>query len=785
MEVRVFVFLALLPVAMVLPLGLTWVSAQSKYLGNIFGSASEPTDFSKDWNQVTPENAGKWGEVEKSRGSYYWSTLDSIYNYAKNKGFLFKYHTLVWGSEQPSWMTSLSQGQQKAEVEEWIQAVSQRYPNMDLVDVVNEPLHDPPPYKIAIGGDGSTGWDWVIWAFQTARKYCSGKLLINEYGCESSSSESDNLIIIINLLKDRGLIDGIGLQGHGLEGISADTIKSNLDKFAATGLPIYISEYDVGEADDTQQLNIYKAQFPVFWEHSDVQGVTLWGYIQGQIWKTNAYLLKSDGTERPALTWLMQYVARAPPITYDVHLESRQDNSAAANLGSIYFDGTSYSPLPKDVSKASGRYSIKYVPEDSTYSFVRWETSSSSIAVDNPNQAQTYATVNGVGTLRAIYIKQMTLAKGMNIVAWSSEAYSSSNFAQSLGNLHNLGADWVCLTVFWFMPTKYSNDISPISSTYFPATSSDSSLRHAIQEAKSLGMKVCLRPIVGVLDGTWRAEIQPASWETWFANYRTFLNKYATLGNEEEVDLFVVGTELSSSQSHTSEWESVISDARTHFGGPITYATNWDMTAQYGIDDLAYWDRLDYIGVDAYYPLTDSNFNPTVDDLKNGWYSWVAKFQQLSQVVGKKILFIEIGYRSVDGANIQPWDWESPGNLDLDEQARCYQAALEVFQNEAWFQGWFWWEWEVDPNAGGSNDRGFTAQGKPAERILKIYYSSVRADVNADGSIDMKDIAFIAKRYMCPPSDPLWDVLADVNGDRRIDMKDIALAAKHFGEHYP
>ena len=289
-------------------------STQSKFLGNIFGSAFEPTKFSEYWDQVTPENAGKWGDVETSRDFYSWTALDSIYNYAMNIKFPFKLHTLVWGNQTPNWMDSLSEQEQREEVEEWIREVGNRYPASRLVDVVNEPLHFPPSYKEAIGGDNKlygTGWDWVVWSFEKARQYLpNAKLLINEYGIEWGGPNLDIYIDIINILKSRALIDGIGVQGHGLESIPASTLRFSLDKLAQTGLPIYISEYDVDKADDNEQLNIYKAQFPIFWEHPSVKGVTLWGYIQGQTWKTNAYLLRYDNTERPALTWLMQY-ARA------------------------------------------------------------------------------------------------------------------------------------------------------------------------------------------------------------------------------------------------------------------------------------------------------------------------------------------------------------------------------------------------------------------------------------------------------------------------------------------
>jgi endo-1,4-beta-xylanase len=191
-------------------------------------------------------------------------------------------------------------------------------------------LHNPPDgggsparanYKKALGGNGTTGWDWVINAFKLARKYLPNtKLLINDYGIINDNSATASYLQIINLLKDRGLIDGIGVQGHRFEFESADTsvIRKNLDKLAATGLPVYISEFDLGNLNDSgtpndaTQLNLYKKIFPVIWKHTGVKGITLWGYQQDQMWQVTCYLVNSDGTSRPALNWLAQYIKDNP-----------------------------------------------------------------------------------------------------------------------------------------------------------------------------------------------------------------------------------------------------------------------------------------------------------------------------------------------------------------------------------------------------------------------------------------------------------------------------------------
>ena len=242
-----------------------------------------------------------------------WSNTDLIYNYSRTNGIPFKFHTLVWGSQEPSWIDSLSAADQKAEVTQWIQAAGQRYPNAEFVDVVNEPLHAPASYRNALGGSGSTGWDWVVWSFEQARlAFPNSKLLINDYGIIGDTNAANNYVQIINILKSKGLIDGIGIQSHyfNMDTVSVSTMNQVLSILGATGLPIYVSELDM-TGDDTTQLNRYKEKFPVLYESQYVKGITLWGYTEGQTWASNTHLISSSGVERPALTWLKQYLAGA------------------------------------------------------------------------------------------------------------------------------------------------------------------------------------------------------------------------------------------------------------------------------------------------------------------------------------------------------------------------------------------------------------------------------------------------------------------------------------------
>ena len=284
-----------------------------KFLGNVTRD-SVPANFGTYWNQVTPENATKWGSVESTRGTMNWGAADAAYNWAQTNGRPFKFHTFIWGSQFPDWLTNsgLSTTQQRAQIEEWIRLACARYPNAFAIDVVNEPIKTPLPFTAALGGTGSTGWDWVITSFQIARNNCPNiKLLINEYGTENDPPVRNTYKTIINLLKTRGLIDGVGIQAHhfNIDNMNRAAVTTMLNDYATLALDVYVSELDViANNTDAGQLAKYQDVFPGFWEHSSVKGVTLWGYIVGQTWRDGTGLVTTQGVERPAMVWLKGYV---------------------------------------------------------------------------------------------------------------------------------------------------------------------------------------------------------------------------------------------------------------------------------------------------------------------------------------------------------------------------------------------------------------------------------------------------------------------------------------------
>jgi endo-1,4-beta-xylanase len=237
-----------------------------------------------------------------------WAPIDAIHTYAKAHGTIFKQHNFVWGQQQPSWLAGLSAADQKAQVEQWISLFCARYPDVAMIDVVNEPTHNQPVYMNAIGGAGTSGYDWVVQALNWAHQYCpNATLLVNDYNTIEYGADRDNFIKLIKAVKAAGApINAVGAQAHDAYKLSVSTVQGNLDMLASqTGLPVYITEFDINLADDTAQKTAMQDFMTMFETDANVKGITIWGYIEGQTWETNTGLMSASGTMRPAMQWLV------------------------------------------------------------------------------------------------------------------------------------------------------------------------------------------------------------------------------------------------------------------------------------------------------------------------------------------------------------------------------------------------------------------------------------------------------------------------------------------------
>ena len=301
------------------------------------------------------------------------------------------------------------------------------------------------------------------------------------------------------------------------------------------------------------------------------------------------------------------------------------------------------------------------------------------------------------------------------------------------------GANYVELTVEGFVPSATATTIAPLS--WHSAT--DDQIIAEIQRYHSLGLKVFLKPIVDTPTYTpWRAKLAPTSVSDWFTSYQAYVLHFAQLAQQYNVEGFVVGTELASLTvpENLPYWKTLIAAVRAAYTGTLTYSSN----ATHEGDEYAhlpFWDLLDLIGVDGYFPLTDQD-DPSVKQLVEGWtnrpnhrtgasFNAVASLKRLHKKYKKPVVFMELGYESSTGTNQQPYAMIRNG-YDPTEQANCYTAFFQVFSKESsWMQGVFWWDLNLP--VPGPEDQSWSMYNKPAgTEVLPLWFGAAAPPKPAD-----------------------------------------------------
>ncbi len=292
--------------------------------------------------------------------------------------------------------------------------------------------------------------------------------------------------------------------------------------------------------------------------------------------------------------------------------------------------------------------------------------------------------------------------------------------------IRSLGATHLALFSFAYMPSHMEPQVLRYVGDGIDWSLTDEGLLSMGRMARGAGLRVILIPtLADFVDGHWRGEVRmtdEASWAAWFSSYRLFIYHYARLADAMGAVGLSVGTELRETVGHEDEWRETIAMVREGFRGWLTYAANWD-----DYDRVPWWDAVDLIGVQAYFELGDpASTTPYAARRQQLIDAWEPIKQQLARVsasTGKRVLFTEIGYKSHVGATAYPWKWEIEGTTDLEIQQAAYEAAFEIFWREAWFAGFYWWKWRPAGVLRGDDVRDFTPQGKPAESVIRKYYS--------------------------------------------------------------
>jgi hypothetical protein len=312
------------------------------------------------------------------------------------------------------------------------------------------------------------------------------------------------------------------------------------------------------------------------------------------------------------------------------------------------------------------------------------------------------------------FVAPPPVQRGLVLPTWERHGYQGPGTDAAVRGMAAVGAGWVQIVPTWYQAVRTSTMIEPTD-----ASVDDDDVRRVIDLAHAHGLKVLLKPHVDVLDGADRAHIRPADRKAWFRSYRQFITHYARLAHELGVEQFAVGTELAALSDDRPRWLPVVADVRDSYDGPIVYAANHN---EY--PTVAFWDAVDLIGIDAYWPLSAG---PTTDvaRLEQAFAARRDDLAALAARVDRRILFTEAGFASQRGAVTAPWSATLTRQPAQDEQAAAYEALLATFTGQPWWAGVFWWTWTIndDHNVGPSAAIDHSVRGKTAESVLRRWWA--------------------------------------------------------------
>lgn len=301
--------------------------------------------------------------------------------------------------------------------------------------------------------------------------------------------------------------------------------------------------------------------------------------------------------------------------------------------------------------------------------------------------------------------------------------YGSEKSVETMGKLKALGVEWLSLTPFGYQRTVSSPKI------YYALdrTLSADNLVKEIRNAHSLGLKVILKPHIWSSEfwygNKWHGDIAMGNeehWKTWFENYSGMMLHFAKISASENVEALSIGCELEGTIKRTGQWNQLIKEIKEIYPGLITYSAS-----QGEVDKVPFWNEMDFIGVNAYFPVA-AKPGASVEDMVKGWQKHLLKLETLSKNFGKPIVFTEVGYRSVKGTAIEPWRWQNSGDeVDYEEQVKAYKALFEATRNRPWFKGLYMWKaftaLKIEDE---DTDFGYSPMGKPAEKVMGQYFTS-------------------------------------------------------------
>lgn len=301
---------------------------------------------------------------------------------------------------------------------------------------------------------------------------------------------------------------------------------------------------------------------------------------------------------------------------------------------------------------------------------------------------------------------------GFNLVA-PREVFS----LDSLQKLKDTGAKWVAVVPYAFCNSVTGEIIFDHERQWWGEK--PEGVSETIKMAHSLNLKVMLKPHLWVGGQGWAGDLEfenDSLWSFFEKQYSDYLMVYAQIADSLNVEMLCIGTEIRKSTSQRPNyWYKLIEDTKHNYKGLLTYAANWD---EY--DQIKFWNDLDYIGIDAYFPLS-SEKNPKKSKLIKAWKQPIEEMKKISLQYNKPVLFTEYGFESIDYPTIGHWKVSKDTlSINFEAQKTAFESTYEALAGEKWWAGGLIWKWHLTQNGlQKRTKKAYTAQDKPALESIK------------------------------------------------------------------
>ncbi|GJM28122.1 MAG: hypothetical protein DHS20C17_07570 [Cyclobacteriaceae bacterium] len=299
--------------------------------------------------------------------------------------------------------------------------------------------------------------------------------------------------------------------------------------------------------------------------------------------------------------------------------------------------------------------------------------------------------------------------------------YGSLLSEGSLDQVRQLGSNAVAIVPYSWMadPTKPA----PFRFSTRAGGENDEGVIHALCEANKRGLFTLLKPHVWI-GNSWPGEVEMQSQEDWdlfFEHYYNYISHYALMAEIYQVDALSIGVEFSKATlSQETRWRQLITRLRKIYHGNLTYSANWGEE----FESIGFWDELDFIGLNCYYPLSDQE-QASGTLLKRGFEQVLRKIDGVKSTFQKPVVFTEIGFRSVASPWLRPHEEAGDKEFNEDDQAKAYEAVFQAIASSSTIDGILWWKWPTNPGFQGVQDRRFVPTGKKAEKIIAKWFESI------------------------------------------------------------